>query len=87
MLALSRSPRLRRVVGIAGTVGGIQTQKLTGDCVDRVRSWCDLKLALSTLISLAGPRKTGEQSQCQLETSLRDKGIIVAIEESPCQMP
>ncbi|KAF9650512.1 hypothetical protein BDM02DRAFT_3112029 [Thelephora ganbajun] len=53
----------------------------------RVRSWRDLKLTLSTLISLAGPRKNGEQSQFQLEASLRDKGIIVAIEESPCQIP
>ena len=60
--------------------------KLMGDYPHRLRSWRDLKLTLSTLISLAGPWKNGEQSQCQLEASLRDKGIIVAIEESPGQM-
>jgi len=55
--------------------------------MSRVRSWRDLKLTLSTLISMAGPDKNGEQSRCQLEVSLRDKGIIVAIEESPGQVP
>lgn len=55
--------------------------------VNRLRSWRDLKIALSKLISLAGPRKNGEQSSCQLEASLRDNGIIVAIEESPSQVP
>lgn len=52
----------------------------------RLRSWRDVRITLSELITLAEPLKNGEQSQCQLEASLRDNGIIVAIEESPGQM-
>ena len=59
---------------------------MEGHCVNRVRNWRDMTPTLSTLIYLAEPWKKVEQCQCQLEASLREKGIIVAIEESLCPM-
>lgn len=82
-----RIPTLSLSLRCVGNRSGPLTQRLTRNCTNRLRGWRDLKISLSKLISLAGPRKNGEQSHCQLEASLRDNGITVAIEESPSQMP